>query len=67
MVGVDWFATKTEKHNRETFFGNKFNNKKTIFVLFVDHGQKLMGQNNKKKAVTDVNYIPRTEKFRKTI
>ena len=36
-------------------------------MLFADHDKKMINQKKTKKVVTDVNYIPRTEKFRKTI
>ena len=43
---------------------DKTGSKKTIFMLLADHDQKWINQKNKKKLVTDVNYIPRPEKFR---
>ena len=66
MVGVGCLATRTKIYNRKLFVKNKTGSKKTVFMLSVDHDKKWMGQKNKKKMATDVNYIPRTEKFRKT-
>ena len=58
MVGVNCFTTRTKKYKKNPFFKNKFNSKKAIFLLFVDHGKK--NGTGKKKVATDVNYIPRT-------
>ena len=66
MVGVGCFAAKTRKYNKKPFFKDNTGNKKTVFVLLVDHDQKWMGQEKQKKMAEDVNYIPRTEEFRKT-
>ena len=68
MVGVGCFAAKTKKHNRKPFFKNNTGNKKAVLVLPADHDQKQMNKKKQKKKVAkDANYIPRTEKFRKTI
>ena len=42
------------------FFKNNTGNKKTVFMLLVDHDQRWMGQ---KKMAKDANYIPRKEKI----
>ena len=50
MVKADCFAAKKKKYNRNTFFGNKFNSKKAIFILPTDHDQKLMGKEKQNKS-----------------
>ena len=59
MIWVDCHIIKTKLHGGDTFFGNNFRGKKTIFVTFADHGQKLI---NPKNSGTNVNYIPRIKK-----
>ena len=44
MIWTGGNTTRTKIYNKDIFFDNNFNNKKTIFVTFVDHGQKMMGQ-----------------------
>ena len=66
MVGTGCFATKTKKYNRIFFFKNKTGKKKRFLcclLTMIKNGWV----KKRKKAATDVNYIPRTEKFRKTI
>ena len=58
IIKIGCFTTKTRKHYRKTFFGNKFSSKKAIFVLFVDHGRRLMGQKNKKKRWRTLTIYP---------
>ena len=54
MIWTGGNTTRTKIYNKDIFCDNNFNNKKTIFVTLVDHGQKLMGQ--KKVAQTLIIY-----------
>ena len=51
MIWIGRFATKTKIYNRNVFLDNDFNNKKTVFMAFIDHGQKMINQ-TKKSAET---------------
>ena len=66
MIGIGCFAAKTKKYNRKTSLKDKTGSKKAVFILFTDHDKKWMGKKKQEKKVTDANYIPRTEEFRKT-
>ena len=47
MIWIGCATTKTGIYNTNIFFGNDTGSKKTIFVPFIDHGPKLMGQPKK--------------------
>ena len=49
MLGTGCFTTRTREHNKEPFFKDNTGSKKSISVLFVDHGKKKMGQEKRKK------------------
>ena len=49
MIGIGCFTARTRKYNKKPFFKNNTGSKKAVFVLFIDHDQRWMGQENKKK------------------
>ena len=38
MIKIGCFATKIKIYNEKAFLENNFNNKKTVIVMFADHG-----------------------------
>ena len=57
--GQNWlFCNQNKEHNRKPFFKNNTGSKKAVFMLFADHDQRWMGQENKKKWQRTLTIYP---------